>query len=844
MGLGKTLQTIAFLSGLLGGKHVKNALIVCPLSVVSHWCTEMTNWLSFARVFNYNGTAVRRQAQLDAIKADGGICLTTYGMIAANAEKLCPDSFQWDYVILDEGHKIKNPHIRISKSLRQIRARHRLLLTGTPVQNNLQELWSLFDYVSDGQLLGTAQKFRVNFESPILAAQDRDASPEEIAAGARARTTLSVLIEPQLLRREKTEVGPLRLELKEQTCQKTELTVWIPLSEAQEKLYRLFLESSEVRQILNKSMYPLAALTVLKKICDHPQLLQTEMKMCGTLDNSMEECLAGLSLEQQSSKLRFLSVLMQNLRKEGHRTLIFSQSTRMLDRIQLVLQNQKFTMFRIDGSTKGSDRQKLISAFNNDASINCFLLTTQTGGLGITLTGADRVIIFDPAWNPAVDSQAVDRSYRIGQTSDVCVYRLITCSTIEEKIYRKQVYKGSLMKTTIDQENTYRYFTKDELRELFVLGDTKNSQTQMHLAAVEAAGNHTASHEQEEDTLAVHKAYLQTLDIFGLSDHGKVFLAQSAEVEDDYDVTGLAEEAARDIAENAVNAENERRAIRGTPASASAMAAESGVGTTQKRRPVERRGGAGRKSILNLMQDTAVEDCSLAQLDLTLSIANELERYSSTGSGDNRDGVVSSTGLDLNVNFDSQDEDTAAPAEQPEFKHLSVTAPAAASATEANGLPNSEHYGQELAPEEVQPKQQPESAKLEMSRSMKGNASVRKSMLLLAPVVISDSEDSETETSGTDVAVSSSVCAGHRDMPLPRTVKVSGAYICTRCRCHCTRDELLQYNELLDAMESSSSSTEQALQNAVAALQICNDDVWLHLRAQQLAHSWLDELDS
>ncbi|KAL4223045.1 DNA excision repair protein ERCC-6-like [Mactra antiquata] len=224
-------------------------------------------------------------------------------------------------------------------------------------------------------------------------------------------------------------------------------------------------------------------------------------------------------LINESGKLLFLVELLDRLKEENHRCLVFSQSRKMLDIMQKVITNRGHKVMRLDGTiAQVQEREQRIQKFQNDERYSVFLLTTQVGGVGLTLTAADRVVIFDPSWNPAVDAQAVDRAFRIGQDKNVVVYRLITCGTVEEKIYRRQIFKDSITRqTTGNAKNPYRYFSKYELRELFVLDDPHSSTTQQQLEQMHSGQRLT------DECLDEHIAYLYSLDMFGLSDHDLMF---------------------------------------------------------------------------------------------------------------------------------------------------------------------------------------------------------------------------------------------------------------------------------------------------------------------------------
>eukprot|EP01083_Nonionella_stella_P117401 349841_1 len=566
MGLGKTVQMSAFLCGLFLKQIVKRVLVVCPVSVFGTWSETLTTWCSSQRVGKFQGTdKSQRIRALREVLTRGGVCVTTYGMLVSNEKELSTrpsrqdSSPTWDYVILDEGHRIKNPTTQVALASRAVPAAHRVILTGTPMQNNLQELWALLDFVTFGSILGDLNFFRSEYEMVITKANDRNATSFERNQGAKVAAELRRLIKPHLLRREKkpqhstegllgiavVDLDVARLGSQETpaskmismdsqqpslSVQKNDLILWVPLTDAQIQLYTDFLHSPEVAAVLNKSKSPLSAIGVLKSVCNHPMILKnvpppTHARLTPSEARYSAVTVPGKSsrLEElcsKSGKLRVLMKLLENLREEGHRSLIFSQSKKMLNVIEECLCLERMKYLRIDGDvTQTRDRQELIQLFNRDDSIFCFLLTTQTGGLGITLTGADRVVIFDPAWNPAVDNQAVDRIYRIGQTRDVIVYRLITCSTVEEKIYRKQIFKNGLTRVATQAKEQYRYFSSDEIRTIFQLGDTTISETHKQLASL---------HKKQKlryPELVKHVEFLESdkVPICGITDHDLLF---------------------------------------------------------------------------------------------------------------------------------------------------------------------------------------------------------------------------------------------------------------------------------------------------------------------------------
>ncbi|KAM6056677.1 DNA excision repair protein ERCC-6-like [Theristicus caerulescens] len=565
MGLGKTIQVIAFLSGMFDAELIRHVLLIMPTTLVSSWLAEFARWTPGLRVKEFHGTSkMERTRNLERVQRKNGIVITSYQMLINNLKQLASSheqEFVWDYVILDEAHKIKCPSNKTTKCVYAIPAKHRLLLTGTPVQNNLREMWSLFDFACQGSLLGTAKTFRMEYENPITRAREKDATLGEKALGLKISENLMTIIKPYFLRRTKEDIknnradkpdAPLPEDPSENSApvmpsltRKNDFVVWVYLAPVQEEIYRNFLSLDHVKEVLMTTRSPLAELTVLKKLCDHPRLLsaraciqlgleeqeyseQDHRSEAGMLSGASKiDHLPDETVIQESGKMLFLVGLLERLREEGHRTLVFSQSRKMLDIIEHVLSRRQFKIMRIDGTvTHLTEREKRISAFQSNKDYSVFLLTTQVGGVGITLTAASRVVIFDPSWNPATDAQAVDRAYRIGQKENVVIYRLITCGTVEEKIYRRQVFKDSLIRqTTGDKKNPFRYFSKQELRELFTLEDTRTSATQIQLQSLHATQRKT------DLQLDEHIAYLHSLEMFGISDHDLMYTREIAHEE-------------------------------------------------------------------------------------------------------------------------------------------------------------------------------------------------------------------------------------------------------------------------------------------------------------------------
>nr|GMD62646.1 protein CHROMATIN REMODELING 24 isoform X2 [Ipomoea batatas] len=567
MGLGKTMQICGFLAGLFHSKLIKRAMIVAPKTLMPHWIKELSVVGLSEQIREYFGTSMKaRDYELQYILQDKGVLLTTYDIVRNNVKSLCGDYYRygdgseddiiWDYMILDEGHLIKNPSTQRAKSLHEIPCAHRIIISGTPIQNNLKELWALFNFCSPG-LLGDNKWFKEKYEHYILRGNEKNATDREKRIGSAVAKELRERIQPYFFRRLKSEVFSEDASTSTKLSKKNEMCVWLKLTSCQRQLYVAFLKSEIVLSACDNS--PLAALTILKKICDHPLLLtkraaeevlegMESMSVPGQEDHAMAERLVmqmadaaeKFDIEENqniSCKITFIMQLLEFLIPNGHHVLIFSQTRRMLDQIQASLNCSGFKFLRIDGTTKAADRLKIVNDFQEGCGAPIFLLTSQVGGLGLTLTKADRVIVVDPAWNPrgvlmlcSTDNQSVDRAYRIGQKKDVIVYRLMTCGTVEEKIYRKQVFKGGLFKTATEHREQVRYFSKGDLQELFSI---PQQGFDVSLTQQQLDEEHDHHHIMEGSAKA-EMEFLETLDIAGVSQHSLLF-SKTAPVTADLD---------------------------------------------------------------------------------------------------------------------------------------------------------------------------------------------------------------------------------------------------------------------------------------------------------------------
>ncbi|CAH9091888.1 unnamed protein product [Cuscuta europaea] len=566
MGLGKTMQICGFLAGLFHSNMIKRVMVVAPKTLMPHWIKELTVVGLSGKIREYYGTSIKaRDYELRYILEDKGVLLTTYDIVRNNVKSLSGDYYHcgdrseedviWDYMILDEGHLIKNPSTQRAKSLHEIPSAHRIIISGTPLQNNLKELWALFNFCCPG-LLGDKKWFKEKYEHFILRGNEKNASDREKRISSQVAKELRECIQPYFLRRLKSDVFTDDTSTGVKLSKKSEMCVWLKLTSCQRQLYVAFLKSEIVLSACDSS--PLAALTILKKICDHPLLLtkraaeevlegmesislpsQEDQAMAERLAMQMAKAAEKLDFEDShniSCKINFIMQLLEFLIPNGHRVLIFSQTRKMLDQIQASLISVDLKFLRIDGTTKAADRLKIVNNFQEGDGAPIFLLTSQVGGLGLTLTKADRVIVVDPAWNPSTDNQSVDRAYRIGQKKDVVVYRLMTCGTVEEKIYRKQVFKGGLFKTATEHKEQIRYFSRGDLQELFSIPkqgfDVSLTQQQLH-------EEHDHHHEMK-GSLKAEMEFLGAMDIGGVSQHSLLFSKTAPEPvdQDDEDLSG------------------------------------------------------------------------------------------------------------------------------------------------------------------------------------------------------------------------------------------------------------------------------------------------------------------
>ena len=435
MGLGKTLQVLAHLDALKKANDRPGAapsLIVCPTSLVFNWEAEARKFTPDLRVLSLHGPQ-RHERFAQIPKHD--LIITSYALLRRDAEQY--RGIEFDTLVLDEAQHIKNRQTQNAQSVKVTRARHRLVLTGTPLENSVLDLWSIFDSLMPGYL-GPAQDFRDRYETAIV----RDNN-----GAAQAR--LARRLRPFLLRRLKRDVAADLPERIEQVS-------YCDLGEDQQALYREVLEAGR-REILNSDdggqaksrIMVLTTLLRLRQICCDPRLLKLD----------------GTHGATPSGKTELFLELLEETLDGGHRVLVFSQFTSMLALLREELSAQKVAFCYLDGATR--DRAQVVEQFQNDPAIPVFLISLKAGGVGLNLTGADTVVHFDPWWNPAVEAQATDRAHRIGQKKVVTSYKLIARGTVEEKILNLQNRKRALTQAMLgDEEQWVKALSWEEIQEL------------------------------------------------------------------------------------------------------------------------------------------------------------------------------------------------------------------------------------------------------------------------------------------------------------------------------------------------------------------------------------------
>lgn len=506
MGLGKTLQCIALMWTLLkqgpqGKSMIDKCIIVCPSSLVSNWANELTKWLGAGTVSSLaidgkksSITSMGNDSVAQAInqwaKAKGRnivnpVLIISYETLRRNVQELnnCPVGL----LLADEGHRLKNCESLTYTSLNDINCSRRIILSGTPIQNDLTEYFALLNFANPG-LLGTRLQFRKNYEIPILLSRDAFATDKEIEKGKLQLMKLSEIVSKFIIRRTNDILS------KYLPC-KYEHVIFVNLKPMQLDLYNKLLSSRQMKSVIeagqempdpNKNKggnAPLRAIGTLKKLCNHPNLLDWENEL--ETDDIPDELLHQTSNRREvntewSGKFSILERFLHKINTESDdKIVLISNYTQTLDLIEKMCRSKRYGVLRLDGTMTINKRQKLVDRFNDpEGQESIFLLSSKAGGCGINLIGANRLILLDPDWNPAADQQALARVWRDGQKKDCFIYRFITTGAIEEKIYQRQSMKMSLSSCVVDsKEDVERLFSADNLKQLFLFNEHTNCET-------------------------------------------------------------------------------------------------------------------------------------------------------------------------------------------------------------------------------------------------------------------------------------------------------------------------------------------------------------------------------
>ncbi|CAL8470234.1 g9776 [Coccomyxa elongata] len=476
MGLGKTLQGIALLWTLLQSGHevlggdplAKRVIICCPTSLVSNWDSECGKWLK-GRVRTLPLSESSREDVISSISdflrpnTMYQVLIVSYETFRLHAERFKGDN-ACDLLICDEAHRLKNDQTLINKALDSLACKRRVLLSGTPMQNHLDEFFAMVDFCNPG-VLGTPSQFRRYYEGPIVAGREPDATEEVVAKGAERSSELSAIVNNFILRRTNSLLSAhLPPKVVEVVCCRP--------SPLQVDLYNHFLASNAAQRVLNAAntkgkASALTAINALRKLCGHPKLIYDLIhptsgkapaeadgfKDCGQFfppglfDDGRPGRSRGIlpqGWHALSGKMAVLGSMLAHLRPTGERIVVVSNSTQVLDLVGQLCRDCAYPVLRLDGSTTLKKRAKMVQQFNQEPGQFVFLLSSKAGGCGINLIGGNRLVLFDPDWNPANDKQAAARVWRDGQKKRVFVYKFLTTGTIEEKVFQRQLAKEGL----------------------------------------------------------------------------------------------------------------------------------------------------------------------------------------------------------------------------------------------------------------------------------------------------------------------------------------------------------------------------------------------------------------
>ncbi|KAF2874082.1 SNF2 family N-terminal domain-containing protein [Massariosphaeria phaeospora] len=483
MGLGKTLQTITLLWTLMkqnpiyeSAPVITKALIVCPAGLVDNWRREFRKWLGNERIGVFVADGKKKRITNFTMGKAYNVMIVGYEMLRTVQEEL-KKGRGVDIVIADEGHRLKTANNKSMLAIQSLNTERRIILSGTPLQNDLGEFFTAIDFVNPG-LLGKRAAFKREFEGPIVRSRQPDAGETDLEKG-EARWKELVSLTSQFIIRRTAEV------LTKYLPPKTEHIVFCKPTVAQASAYRAILSSPIFAVALGNTDMALQLINVLKKVCNSPSLLKSSKDAEDTPSEMLQTLLplippTVLSSHASSTKLRVLDSLVHKIyTTTEEKIVIVSNYTKTLDMIERLLVSLSYSYLRLDGSTPASKRQALVEKFNRSSKTNffAFLLSAKSGGVGLNLIGASRIVLFDIDWNPATDLQAMARIHRDGQKRPCKVYRFLVQGGLDEKIYQRQIMKMGLANAVVDNKASASNFSKEELRDLFRLDEREGCQT-------------------------------------------------------------------------------------------------------------------------------------------------------------------------------------------------------------------------------------------------------------------------------------------------------------------------------------------------------------------------------
>ncbi|KAL2840571.1 vacuolar protein 14 C-terminal Fig4p binding-domain-containing protein [Aspergillus pseudoustus] len=494
MGLGKTLQCISLMWTLLkqspeaGKNTIQKCIIACPSSLVGNWANELVKWLGKDAItpFAVDGKASKTEltGQLKQWAISSGrsivrpVLIVSYETLRMYVDTLRDSPI--GLLLCDEGHRLKNKESLTWTALNSLNVQRRVILSGTPIQNDLSEYFALLNFANP-DLLGSQNEFRKRFEIPILKGRDAAGTEEDRAKGDQRLLELSGIVNKFIIRRT-NDILSKYLPVK------YEHVVFCNLSKFQLDLYKHFIASPEIKSLLRgKGSQPLKAIGLLKKLCNHPDLLNLSTDLPGC-EHAFPDDYVPLEARGRdrdvrpwySGKMMVLDRMLARIRQDTNdKIVLISNYTQTLDVFEKLCRSRAYGCLRLDGTMNVKKRQKLVDKFNDpNGEEFVFLLSSKAGGCGLNLIGANRLVLFDPDWNPAADQQALARVWRDGQKKDCFVYRFIATGSIEEKIFQRQSHKQSLSSCVVDSaEDVERHFSLDSLRELFQFKPETTSDT-------------------------------------------------------------------------------------------------------------------------------------------------------------------------------------------------------------------------------------------------------------------------------------------------------------------------------------------------------------------------------